>query len=308
MRHFIDELPRHYGRSPQDAELQRVLENMAARAEADKEFALAQLFPSTASGWGLALWEEAYGLRREPGQTEAQRRAVILAAVRARRTTTVEVLKDIARTMTGLDSRVEEFYAEYYFTLTVTDLPLDRAVSLRDLRDRIALLKPAHLDFWLIGAFPPVTLANTPGSFRFRRLGFFLRARSYGWDVIRLNGEKNLDGSWTLDQRFPGMKWDTVRFFVPIRERAENFWAVFSSSGAARTKNRAELAALRAGYRAEEGPEMFRSPRAGCFGTAAQAVYKLPRTLTRDTMWRLNGEFRLNGRKKLNAAITKEEI
>lgn len=257
MRHFIAELPRHYGRSPQDRELQRVLEGMAARAEADKDFTLAQLFPSTASGWGLGLWEEAYGLLRLPGQTEEQRRSLILARIRGRRTTTVEALRDIVRTMTGLNSQVAEFYAQYYFTVTLTDLPPDRAVSLRDLRDQIYLFKPAHLDFWLIGAFPPAALVNAASSFRFQRLEHSLRVRSYGWDVIRLNGEKNLGGSWKLNQRFPGMPWDTVRF-----------------AGAP-----------------------FRTGGGGMSGT-----------LTRDTMWRLNGVFRLDGRKKLNAAITKEEI
>lgn len=257
MKHFIDELPRHYGRSPQDAEFQRALERMALRAEADLDLTLAQLFPSTASGWGLGLWEEAYGLPRLPGQTQEQRRARILAALRARRTTTPEVIRDIARTMTGLDSEVKEYYAQYFFTVTVQSLPLDEGVNLRDLRDQIRVLKPAHLDFWLIGAFPPVTLANTPGSLLFHRLRLALRVRSYGWDVIRLDGEKNLDGSWTLNQRFRGMAWEQVRFFVPVRERA---------------------------------------------------ACRLPGTLTRDTMWRLDGEYRLDGRKKLNAAITKEEI
>ena len=55
MKPFIQELPRHYGRSPQDTELQRVLELMVAQAEADKDFTLEQLFPSTASGWGLEI-------------------------------------------------------------------------------------------------------------------------------------------------------------------------------------------------------------------------------------------------------------
>lgn len=308
MRHFIAELPRHYGRSPQDTELQRVLEGMAARAEADKDFTLAQLFPSTASGWGLGLWEEAYGLLRLPGQTEEQRRSLILARIRGRRTTTVEALRDITRTMTGLDSQVAEYYTQYYFTVTLTDLPLDRAVSLRDLRDQIVLFKPAHLDFWLIGRFPPVVLANTPGSFRFQRLRAFLRVRSYGWDVVRLNGEKNLDGSWTLNQRFPGMAWDHVRFFAPIRERDEILGTVFCGFGAAKNQDRAGPAVLRTGCAAAEQPGKLHARQAAFSGAAARATYDLPGTLTRDTMWRLNGAFRLDGQKKLNAAITKEEI
>ena len=255
MKHFIEELPRHYGRSPQDAELQRVLERMAARAERDLDFTLAQLFPSAASGWGLALWEEAYGLSRLPGQTEEQRRAVVLASLRARRTTTVEALQDIAHTMTGLDCQVQEDYARYFFTVTVKNLPLEGAVNFRDLRNRIALLKPAHLDFCIVGVFPPIPLGNTSGSFRFQRLRFLLRARSYGWDIILLDGVERLDGGWTLDQKFRGMAWDRVSAALSIRE-----------------------------------------------------ANSLSGTLIRDTMWLLNGEHRLNGQKKLNAAITREEI
>lgn len=255
MRKFIGELPRHYGRSPQDREIQRVLERMAARAETDLDFTLAQLFPSTASGWGLALWEEAYGLTRLPGQTEEQRRAVVLASLRARRTTTAEVLQDIAYTVTGLDSEVREYFSRYFFTVTVKNLPVEGAVNFRDLRDRIALLKPAHLDFYIIGAFPPIPLENAPGSFRFQRLRLSLRARSYGWDIILLDGAQRLDGGWTLDQQFRGMAWEQVDFALSIRE--EN---------------------------------------------------RLGGTLTRDTMWLLNAAHPLNGQKKLNAAIIREEI
>lgn len=256
MRHFIDEMPRHYGRSPQDTELQRVLERMAARAEADLDFTLEQLFPSTASGWGLELWEEAYGLPRLPGQTQQQRRARILAALRTRRTTTPEALRDIVRTMTGLDSQVTEHYAQYLFTVTVMGLPVEGTVSLGELRDQIALLKPAHLDFYLIGTFPPIPLENPRERLRFLHLRLPLRARSYGRGVIFLDGAEYLDGGWTLEQRFPGMAWEQVRF-----------------------------------------------P-----GAAFREDYGLSGTLTRDTMWYLDGKFRLDGRKKLNAAIIKEEI
>ena len=53
MKPLIEELPRHYQRSAPDAELQRVLSLLVEQAQADEEFTLAQLFPSTTSGWGL---------------------------------------------------------------------------------------------------------------------------------------------------------------------------------------------------------------------------------------------------------------
>ena len=55
-------LPELYRKTPEDRELQRVLTWMLERAERDKEFTLEQLFPSTTSGWGLELWERAWGI------------------------------------------------------------------------------------------------------------------------------------------------------------------------------------------------------------------------------------------------------
>lgn len=146
MRPLIEELPRHYQRSPQDAELQRVLERMAARAEADKDFTLEQLFPSTASGWGLELWEAAYGLQREPGQTQAQRRIRILAKVKRVGPATPELLKAIAQCFSPYPVELVEYPAEYRFELwyTGTVRPVDRSDALRS---AVNERKPAHLDW-----------------------------------------------------------------------------------------------------------------------------------------------------------------
>jgi len=144
MMPFIQELPRHYRRSPQDAELQRVLENMAARAEADKAFTLAQLFPSTASSWGLELWEKAYGLPREPGQTEEQRRARILAKIKGTGTTTLERIRGIAQGFSPSRVEVEVLSAESRFVIWYVE-------TIREIADREGLaagvneMKPAHL-------------------------------------------------------------------------------------------------------------------------------------------------------------------
>ena len=55
-------LPAFYLLTTQHAELQRVIFNVLRRADNDMAFTLRQLFPSTASGWGLDIWEEAYGI------------------------------------------------------------------------------------------------------------------------------------------------------------------------------------------------------------------------------------------------------
>ena len=59
---LILQLPDHYQRSPQDAELQRVYTELLQETEGDLNDTLEQLFPSTVHGWGLELWEDAYGI------------------------------------------------------------------------------------------------------------------------------------------------------------------------------------------------------------------------------------------------------
>lgn len=146
MTPFIQELPRHYRRSPQDAELQRVLERMFTQAETDKDFTLEQLFPSTASGWGLALWEAAYGLQREPGQTEEQRRACVLAKIKRVGPSTPELIRSIAQCFSPYPVVLTEFPAEYRFELLYvgTIRPVDRP---SELRAAVNERKPAHLDW-----------------------------------------------------------------------------------------------------------------------------------------------------------------
>lgn len=141
---FIQELPRHYGRSPQDAEIQRILERMAVQAEADKDLTLEQLFPSTASGWGLELWEKAYGIPREAGQTEVQRRARIMAKIKGTGTTTPEKIKGIAQVFSHSRVEVEERSAESRFIIWYVETigEIDHKENLAAI---INELKPAHL-------------------------------------------------------------------------------------------------------------------------------------------------------------------
>lgn len=145
MTPFIQELPHHYRRSPQDVELQRVLERMAAQAEADKEFTLEQLFPSTASGWGLDLWEAAYGLVREPDQTDEQRRTRVLAKIKGTGPALPEVIRAIAQCFSPNPVELVNVPAEYRFELWYLGIrPVER---LDALRAAVNERKPAHLDW-----------------------------------------------------------------------------------------------------------------------------------------------------------------
>ena len=179
MKPFIQELPRHYGRSPQDTELQRVLELMVAQAEADKDFTLDQQFPSTASGWGLALLEEAYGLRREAGQTERQRRARVLAKIKGVSTTTVERVRGIAQVFSSSRVEVEERSAESRFTIWYVET-IGEIENKEDLVAIINELKPAHLA-WSIKYRETFRTQGYVGTIPREAETFILRQENKSW-------------------------------------------------------------------------------------------------------------------------------
>lgn len=139
-------LPKHYQRSPQDAELQRAYTVLLTQAEDDLNDTLEQLFPSTVHGWGLELWEEAYGIPAAPSLTEEQRRARILAKIKGAGMTTVEKIRSIAQAFDVSPVEVAEHYADYFFEVWYTDTigPIEDEAGLRAI---INELKPAHLDW-----------------------------------------------------------------------------------------------------------------------------------------------------------------
>lgn len=139
-------LPALYHTTPQDKELQRVLLNMAARAAEDKDAAIAQLFPSTADSLGLELWERAYGIPIQTGQSLQQRRARVLAKVKGTGTTTVERVQGMAQAYWP-DCRVEEITEEYLLRIVIVMRgdQVGYIPYLSDFWSAINELKPAHL-------------------------------------------------------------------------------------------------------------------------------------------------------------------
>lgn len=164
MKSLIAQLPRHYQTSPQDTELQRALTTLLAQVQTDLDFTLKQLIPSTASGWGLALWETAYGIRPQAGADEDQRRSRVLAKLQGTGMTTVHKLKSIAQSFWPGSVEVVEHYASYAFEvwLVGTAGPIDDEAGLID---AINELKPAHLDWvvkYLLAQKSPIYMGALP--------------------------------------------------------------------------------------------------------------------------------------------------
>ena len=138
-------LPEHYGTPTEFVELQRVLGLMVNAAAGDTDLTLRQLFPTTASGWGLQLWEEAYGIPVDLSRPEEYRRTRIVAKLRGQGVTTVELIRDVAAAFVNGEVEVEEHNDEYYFIVRFVSI-YGIPPNIDDLKRAIEEIKPAHLE------------------------------------------------------------------------------------------------------------------------------------------------------------------
>lgn len=104
---------------------------------------LLQILPQTATEWGLSLWEKRIGIQTNTSKTIEERRARILAKLRNKGTTTVEVIKQICRSFAS-EVEVIQHNSDYYFEINL----LSNAgfpYELESMYDNIDIVKPAHL-------------------------------------------------------------------------------------------------------------------------------------------------------------------
>lgn len=110
-----------------------------------EESVLDQFFVQTAT-WGLALWEEEFGIRVEPAKPTQWRREQILAKIRGTGTVTKEMIKNTAEAFSGGEVDVIEYPEEYRFVVKfigVRGIPPNMAGFIEALEQ----IKPAHLAY-----------------------------------------------------------------------------------------------------------------------------------------------------------------
>ena len=139
------QLPALYAGIP-FAQLQEVLGAAVRQAGEDVDFALQQLWPQTASGWGLELWETAYGIPVEVEKDVAFRRTRLISKLRGQGTPTVELIQAVAASFINGEVEVVEHNAQYYFIIKFVSL-LGVPPNVEDLAAALKEIKPAHLDF-----------------------------------------------------------------------------------------------------------------------------------------------------------------
>lgn len=142
---LLSQLPDLYASAP-FGELQRVLGAALARAGADLDLTMAQLWPQTARDWGLELWETAYGIPVESGKDTEFRRTRVFSKLRGQGAPTAELLKAVAAAFVNGDVDIVEHNDQAYFVVKFVST-LGIPPNIDDLTDAIREMKPAHLDF-----------------------------------------------------------------------------------------------------------------------------------------------------------------
>ena len=142
---LIDKLPYFYdnGYTRPIIESQQVEADILYREIAET---LKQCFVETAT-WGLDYWEDMLFLPRGTGKTYDERRSIIYTRMRATRTTTVEVVKELASAFFGPENvTVTEHNENYYFNIEFENIKAS-TVKLQDVIDVLEIYKPAHLNY-----------------------------------------------------------------------------------------------------------------------------------------------------------------
>ena len=139
------QLPEFYRGVP-FAQLQRALGEMCRRAGEDLETVLDQLWPQTAGGWGLELWETAYGIPVDPSKDLEFRRTRVISKLRGQGTPTAALIQAVAASFANGQVEVVEHNDQYYFVIKFVSV-LGVPPNIDDLTAAINDIKPAHLAF-----------------------------------------------------------------------------------------------------------------------------------------------------------------
>ena len=145
---LIDKLPYFYEECPKTNTIQDGLgsetENLYSKVRATTD----QLYVDTAT-WGLVEWEKFAGVKNTSGTIE-QRRAKVIAKLKAKGTTTLEALTNLCRLYVS-KVEIEELYSEYALMLNLIEEqdsfnPI--IYNLNDMNNSVWEIKPAHLNHY----------------------------------------------------------------------------------------------------------------------------------------------------------------
>ena len=142
---LINKLPDFYRDCPKTNTIQDGLSSEINNLYSKVEGTIDQLYVNSAT-WALDEWEKFADIKKTEGTIE-QRRARVASKLKAKGTTTLEVMKSLCKSYSE-DIRVTEIYNEYKILLELIatkedDIP--KTYNFSDMNEAIWEIKPAHL-------------------------------------------------------------------------------------------------------------------------------------------------------------------
>jgi len=290
-----------------------------------------EIHPQTCT-WSIDLWELLYGIEPDEGlPLEYRRKRVLAKIVGVKPINPKEISRGVSALIGGTNGWVEvhDLTEPYRFELILHQIG-DKPLNYANIFSFVRAIKPSHLAFRAAMQAEPVIFPNAerfqPVSLRLpfyfnnqpnditllngrrrldgswkmdsgfrglamRSLGLAFRFSNIQNDAVLLNGRHSLDGSWQLNQTVRGFEMLSVSLFkMRLTNHERSVWpgVGFGVSMANRNSGSA--------------------PRLGFGSRLTERTGAMAGSLTRDTMWRLGGTMRLDGSRKLNAAVITENL
>ena len=156
-RSFTERLAERLRKDPFTTVLSGVMADMAKELFLSVCVLPREFSAATAGTVGLSEWERLCGLTPKAGASLEDRRAAVMARLRANGTANAALIESMARVMTGYGAKVTEKFSEYIISLRFFGEPSGFIwLNVEQLRQTVELLKPAHLEFII----EPVTWAD----------------------------------------------------------------------------------------------------------------------------------------------------
>ena len=143
---LIDKLPFFYEECPKTNTIQDGLSSEINNLYSKVDSTIDQLYVNSAT-WALNEWEKFADIKKTEGTIE-QRRARVASKLKAKGTTTLEVMKSLCKSYSE-DIRVTEIYNEYKILLeliTTKENDIPKTYNFSDMNEAIWEIKPAHLN------------------------------------------------------------------------------------------------------------------------------------------------------------------
>ena len=142
---LINKLPSFYEKCPKTNSIQNELSSEINTLYSKVQGTIDQLYISSAT-WGLREWEKFAGIKYTDGTLD-ERRAKVSAKLKAKGTTTLEVMKSLCKSYSE-DIKVTEIFDEYKILLELVvskDDDIPKSYNFTGMNEAIWEIKPAHL-------------------------------------------------------------------------------------------------------------------------------------------------------------------